>query len=118
MAETRLPGSSPPPTSEQQSGGGCLLRVLWMPVGHVAILVAAMAILRSREWFLSWADGFFWAAVAGTLAVRYVDIARFGGMTAAGKPATKATWRRYALILLGGAAALWAAAHAGARLGW
>jgi hypothetical protein len=50
------------------------------------------------------------------LALRYLDIRYFNGRTASGKVATMVHWRRYAVILTGVAAALWALAHALASL--
>jgi hypothetical protein len=46
------------------------------------------------------------------IGTRYVDIVRYQGLTADGQPATMAHFRRYAIVLLATAVALWAATRA------
>jgi hypothetical protein len=83
-----------------------------MALGNVAMLAFAKAIHDHRGSFLSWADAALGAVIAAMLALRYVDIRYFDGCTAFGKAATMVHWRRYAVILIAVAAALWALAHA------
>ena len=106
MAET------PEHDSLEQSGGGCLLRLSWLIAGNAVLLLAARSIAIGGGLLLTWADAVFWLAAGAMLAARYVDVTRFGGCTASGKPATLAHWRRYALLLCGGALAVWIVAHA------
>jgi hypothetical protein len=94
------------------------VRLWWMLLGNAALVAAAKVIADTQDRFLSWADGLFWAVATVTVTLRYLDVHRFGGLTASGRPATPAGWRRYAAIYLPVAAALWGVAHAAARLGW
>ena len=53
----------------------------------------------------------FWITIAAIILVRYLDIKFWGGMTAAGGPATIANWNRYTVALLIGSAVIWALFH-------
>jgi len=96
--------------------GSCLARLCWMVIGNVILLVCAVSILGHHSSFFSVADLIFWATIALLIGVRYLDIKRLKGLTAAGEPASMAHWRRYVGILLAVCAAAWGAAHAAAYL--
>ena len=101
------------PVPRQSTGLGCLMRLGWLVIGHGLIFLSALFIYECRGGFvLSARDVVFWAAVAACLVVRYLDVTYFHGLTASGEPATTAHWRRYAVILLLVAAALWGGVHA------
>ena len=94
----------------QEGASGCLLRVYWMVIGHA--LVAAMAYrIAQADGLLTAADLFFWLFVTSLIGVRYVDINRFGGRTAEGRPATMRHWQRYSLLVLGVDAIVWMVSH-------
>jgi hypothetical protein len=99
------------PATSGMGAGGCLVRLGWMMLGNVALLLTLVAIAR-RPNTLSYADALFWAIVAFCIGLRYLDIRRFGGLTATSQPATLTHWRRYALLLAAVSAAAWGAAHA------
>lgn len=106
----RNPKEQIPAQVEYQSLAGCLPRLVWMGVGNIGLIVAALAISKSAGWTV--ADLLFWLVVAGLIGTRYVDIVRCQGMTADGQPATLAHFRRYAIVLLVIALVLWTAARA------
>lgn len=114
MRKSASPSVSEPVGSTHFSG--CLVRLFWMGIGNVALALCAVAILRHRGDFLSAADIVYWALVAALIVVRFVDIRKFGGRTAAGEPASAAHWRRYLVFVIVGSLALWAIAHVGAYL--
>ncbi len=99
--------SSPPPNA-----GGCVLRVLWMLAGNAFLLIAALKISQKREQFFSAADPVFWGIVLAVAFFRYLDIRRYDGHTAGGRPATWQDYRRYLALLGGFALVLWLIAHA------
>jgi hypothetical protein len=99
------------------SGYGCLVRLGWMFLGSGLLLILAVSIVHHKGSLFSGSDVAYWATVAAIAAVRYFDIARMHGRTAAGKPASIRDWRRYVLILAAAAVGIWAAAHAVAYFG-
>jgi len=92
------------------TGVGCLVRLGWMLLGTATLVLSTLAISQYHG-LLSAADAVFWGAIAGCIALRYVDIRWMAGQTAAGEPATKRHWRRYVLFLVGGGLIVWGAAH-------
>jgi hypothetical protein len=113
-----MPKPVPSAPSESPDGmhlGGCLTRLYWMLFGNVALILCAGAIVAHRGSFLSLADIAYWLIAATVGVVRFVDIRRFGGRTAAGEPATAAHWRRYLLFLIVASSVVWGAAHLGAH---
>lgn len=103
----RPPAPATPPTNP----AGCFLRVVWMLLGNAALLITALKIAENHNSRFSIADAIFWGVVIATATVRYLDIRRFGGHTATGKPASPADFRRYVLLLIGFALLLWLVAH-------
>lgn len=103
--------NTPSTRSEYESPQGCLLRLLWMGLGNVALVLTALWIYRSAGWSI--ADILFAVIVLVLIGARYVDIVRYRGSTADGnEPATMAHWKRYALTVAAVAAALWVVARA------
>lgn len=96
--------------SGRTTGAEALARFYWMFAGNAAVGFLAMSIARHAQ-ALSWRDLAYWGAVASLIAVRFVDIARLGGATADGEPATPAHWRRYSALLVLICGLGWAAAH-------
>lgn len=90
------------------SGKSLLARLFWLAGGNLALLAVAALILRDDHAVLSAMSLAYWTIVAALAGVRYLDVARLGGMTSDGKPATMTDFRRYAVKLLAIAAALWA----------
>jgi len=108
--------ASPSPRQEpatKAEGLGCFVRMLWMGAGNIALLYFFLVIARrpAGEAFLSWVDGAFWGTVIALAAIRYIDIAKLGGLTVSNDKATMRTWRRYSLLLGLAGGAVWAAAH-------
>jgi hypothetical protein len=80
-----------------------------MAAGNVGLLALAWLIFQQHRFSLL--DGAYWAVVALLAGARHADIARFGGTTAEGAPATMRDFRRYAVGLLLAAAGLWVTVH-------
>jgi len=95
----------------ETSGLGCMVRLAWLLVGHVAILVDLFVIFETERASLSIADLVLWIVVVGCILVRYIDVSRMKGQTATGRPATRADWRRYAIMLVAVVLVLWGVAH-------
>jgi hypothetical protein len=96
----------------QASMGGCLLRLCWMLAGNAALFGMAAWVSQQQAGSVSLADAAYWGVVVLLIAIRYLDIARFHGMTVEGEPATLAHWRRYAIVLTVVALGGWLLAHA------
>jgi len=114
-----MPKTVPSTSSESPDAmhlSGCLVRLYWMGIGNVALLLCAAAILTHRGGFLSVADIVYWVLAATLGVVRFVDIRKLGGRTAAGEPASAAHWRRYLIFLIVASSIIWGAAHLGAYL--
>ena len=105
------PKTAPAEASHGQPVGclGLLLRITWMGIGNVALVLLALSILEQGRF--SMFDALFWSAVGALVAVRFVDITRFGGLTTENAPADLRDWRRYATLLLLAAAGIWGVAH-------
>ncbi|MBK8164883.1 MAG: hypothetical protein IPK64_02845 [bacterium] len=106
------PATSPPQT-------GCLAalaRVYWMAVGNVFLFFCAF--YAAKRPAPSALDGLYVGLVVLLLVVRFVDIARLGGQTSEGQPATLAHWRRYALGLVPVAAVVWLGVRYAHGRGW
>ena len=108
-----VPPSKQEETKAKAEGLGCFVRLLWMGAGNIALLWCFLMIARrpAGEAFLSWIDGVFWGTVIALVFIRYIDIAKLGGLTISSDKATTGTWMRYSLLLglIGGA--VWAGAH-------
>lgn len=85
------------------------LRILWLVLGPVVLFALAGLIAQRRGY--SVIDIWFAAGVAIVLFARFLDIARFGGTTPEGAPATMSHFRGYSLKLVMAAAAGWLLAH-------
>jgi hypothetical protein len=87
-----------------------------MLLGNAVLSLIAFRIAQpgpERTWIT---DVAFWTVVASLVLVRYLDIARLGGTTASGEPASFGNWRQYSWRLLLLALAVWIVAHALGRL--
>jgi hypothetical protein len=100
-------------TSDSPSGQtGCvaaLLRLFWLAGGGAALAIVTLFIARTGTF--GGFDAAFWGIVVSMATVRFVDISRFGGLTADGEPATFRVWRRYVVRLVLVAVGLWGLAH-------
>ena len=103
--------STEPATNKQDSIAGLLARLFWMPIGSMVLAISMISILLHKGSMFQAVDWVFWITVATLILVRYLDINFWGGMSAAGGPATIANWNRYAAALLIGSAAVWALSH-------
>ena len=103
------PGKIPSP-DPSTTGTGCLVRLGWMFLGTATVVLSALVISQYHG-FLSAADAVFWAAIAGCIALRYIDIRWMNGQTATAEPATMRHWRRYVLLIVGVGLVVWGAAH-------
>ena len=97
----------PPP---QTGFLGLMIRLVWMLFGNAAL--ARLAVQIAQAGSFSAVDVAFWAVVVVMVGVRYIDVTRFGGLTAEGEPATLRHWRRYTGYLLAASAGLYTLAHA------
>jgi hypothetical protein len=92
---------------------GVLARLTWIGLGNAALIFLAVFIMKSNSFSIY--DTAFGGTVAGLVIIRYVDIAFLNGQTMENKPASVKDWGGYVLRLLVIGAALWGAAHLGAR---
>jgi len=99
------------PEHEYASGTGFLLRVFWMGLGNLLLVYLAGGIARVPSWSLTWRDIAYWITVVALLTARYVDVARYEGLTINSAPATQMHVRRYAVALLVIASLIWSAAQ-------
>jgi hypothetical protein len=123
MAKTTLREGGDVPVSQQNSderkqasGWGCLVRLTWTLLGLTGLIFSIYGVWISRHGGITWHDYLFWMVIVIMIGARYLDIALMGGQTVTGKPATRAHWRRFTLILLVGGLALWLGVHALTRL--
>jgi hypothetical protein len=92
--------------------GGCLVRLLWMAVGNMILILAAIYIAQDHKGFaLTATDAVFWTTAICLPLVRFVDIRFLNGKTNDSQPATMAHWVRYTAAILGGSLAVWLVAH-------
>ncbi len=94
------------------SGAGCLVRLGWMLFGNLLLFFLLVSIPMKRPAFPSAVDAACMATVVLLIAIRYVDIRYFSGLTGDGKPATMTHWRRYALVIGAGGTGAWILARA------
>jgi hypothetical protein len=97
-------------TIKSGSTPALLSRLFWMLLGNAVLLISGVSILHQDRGFHT-ADAVFGITVTALILVRYFDVKFWDGATCTGKPATMAHWRRYAVILLGLAGAIWAVLH-------
>jgi len=98
-------------TIKNSSAAGLLARLFWMLLGNAILGISGVSILQYQGRWFHTADAIFWITATVLIVVRYFDIKLWDGATCTGKPASMADWRRYAVILLGCAGAIWAALH-------
>lgn len=99
----KIPENRPPPAPT--SALGLILRLTWMAYGSLALPLLAVLIVQGGDF--SALDVAFWALVGALVWVRYIDVTRFGGLTAEGEPASLQDWRRYTGYLFGASSFLW-----------
>ena len=90
------------------------VRLIWMFVGNASLALLAVLIVQAGSF--SAIDVVFWAVAVGMVGARYIDVTRFGGLTAEGEPASLRHWRRYAGYLLAASAGVYVLAHLVARM--
>lgn len=93
------------------TGSGCIVRFIWMILGPIALLGAAVAISGQSGLSASFRDALFWVIASAVLAIRYVDLTRLRGRAADGGPAAPSDWRRFAWGFAAGALLVWLLAH-------
>jgi hypothetical protein len=99
-------------THDGSQMGGCLVRVLWMAVGNLILVLAAINIAQNHAGFtLTATDAVFALTVLCLPVVRLIDIRYFCGKTADSQPATMAHWSRYTATVLGASLVLWLIVH-------
>jgi hypothetical protein len=92
--------------------GSILVRLGWMLFGPLAMMISVMGIVSLSAWTFGLRDLVFWAAAVLSGTLKYMDVTRHHGETAAGRPATKADFWRYLAGLAGTSVALWVLAQA------
>jgi hypothetical protein len=91
---------------------GCLARMLWMAVGNLILVLAAIFIAQDHVGFtLTATDAVFWATALCLPIVRFVDIRFLNGKTSDSQPATMDHWVRYTAAVLGTSLAIWLIVH-------
>jgi hypothetical protein len=103
MAETR--------NDQNTSLFAGLLRVVWMILGHAAILILATIIIADSQGTFTWRDIAIACVAMVVIGARYLDISRYHGETADGAPATMTDFKRYAMKVAIGTPVVWGAAH-------
>jgi hypothetical protein len=99
------------PEIEYASGTGLLLRMFWMGVGNLLLVYLAGSIARVPPWSLTWRDIAYGITVVALVTARYLDVARYDGLTINSAPATQVHVRRYAVALFVIASAIWGLAQ-------
>jgi hypothetical protein len=97
--------SSEEPTAEV-SLGNTFLRVVWM-FGPMAIALVAFTIGSEPAWQFSIRDALFWLLVAFVIGGRVLDGTRFGGLTAAGEPTSRADLAKYGITVMVISSLMW-----------
>jgi uncharacterized membrane protein YjfL (UPF0719 family) len=82
-----------------------------MIFGNVILGICAITLMHASGRSTWVTDTVFWATVVLLIVLRRIDIARFSGLTATGKPATTSHWKRYSIILVIISAVVWVIAH-------
>jgi hypothetical protein len=111
-----VPNSSSAP--ETPRGRGCLpalVRMSWI-FGGIALLYCALFIAQGKGGFMTEAVFLFLTALI--ILVRFVDIRFLEGETLDNKPANLKHWRRFGVLMLAAAAALYAIAKLVAQKNW
>lgn len=90
---------------------GCLLRLFWLVLGNATIFLSLATVAVTRAPLPSYLDVIVLIAVISMIAVRWLEIARFGGRTLGDEPASPRHWRRYVVSLVSATLAAWALAH-------
>ena len=98
-------------TQSSQSVAGCFTHLAWNIGGSAALVILWAIILRVRPWTLTIWDALYWVVVLGMIGARYLDYARFGGLTGTGEPSTARNVRNYAAGLIAVSAVLWSLAQ-------
>jgi hypothetical protein len=80
-----------------------------MMVGPCVLFFLAFFIAERRG--LSALDLAYWSVVLAAILARHVDVTRLEGQTDDGKPATLGHWRRFVLLMVLVAGAVWILAH-------
>jgi hypothetical protein len=96
---------------------GAVARLYWMLAGNAVVYLLALAIAQQEHQPTSTTDVVFGAAVV-SLILRYLDITRLGGATAAAEPASLGEWYRYVVWLLLLSLTVWIIARAVAWSGF
>lgn len=104
MPEQANPGS-------ERSVLGCLLHFLWLVVGTMVLFFASVTMAQGPPWSFSSPHILFLATAALMVAVRFLDIRFFGGLTFHDEPATMRHWRRYSVSVVLAAGGLWILAN-------
>ena len=100
------------PTEKYDSPFGLIARLFWMLVGNVILFFLTIFILLNQGKMFNDADVVFWITVAVLVPTRYFDIKLLDSLTATGRPASMAHWRKYTIFLLICSTAVWVLSHA------
>jgi len=100
-----------PPADKQRSIAAVAARLFWMAFGNFILMICTAHFFTSQVKYGRTTDVIFWTTVIALIVVRFIDIKFFDGLTATGAPASLKQWRRYAVVLVLIAAAIWAVAH-------
>ena len=99
---------STPRSPGGMSAGGCLLRLIWMGIGNVALAFGAIHLAATDG--STEAHVLFGPTVVALFAARAIDVRVFQGMTTDGRPATTHHLVVYGVGLVFVSALLWTAA--------
>ncbi len=95
----------------KSGGAGTLLcRLVWMFAGPLSLGIIVYQTVSQSDGWLVFRDGVFAVALALMIGARWLEVRSGTAETATGEPATMEHFKRYVMILLPLAAALWIAA--------
>ena len=110
MATSKAPFAGPD-ASEGNTGFGCFLQIVTGLGGFFFLVILTVLILREESWTFTIKDVLFWIVVACMIGARQVEVTRFGSDSQGVQKTSSSAVLRYAAILTGVTAAVWAGAQ-------
>ena len=98
-------------TSERTPASAALARLVWMMLGPVALVLTAVAIVRTGNGWLTGADIAYFAVLGAVLLARWGEFRGGSAQTATGEPATREDVRRFLIFTAAGGLLVWVAAN-------
>jgi hypothetical protein len=111
MSTSEAP-SNRPDASESSTGFGCFLQLASGLGGFFFLVILTVLILRENSWTFTIKDVLFWIVVLCMIAAKHVEVTRLGSVLDGVQGSRSAAVLRYAVVLVGVAAVVWAGAQA------